>query len=122
MGYKTFWEEKGIKWIFSGSLTNDDLYNCNMDLYKDSRFLDIEYELCDFTAVESFPVDSEVIVSIGKMDMEQSKINQNVKIAIISDEAVMRGLSNMYEAASYNSPWETQLFENEEDARAWTNA
>ena len=119
MAYKTFWEEKGIKWVFSGILTNDNLLNCNKELYEDPRFLDIEYELCDFTAVKSFPLDSEVINMVGKMDLEQSKRNPNIKVAVISNAPVMIGLTNMYEAAAYSSPWETQFFENIEDARAW---
>lgn len=122
MAYKTFWEERGIKWVFSGKLTNDDLLNCNKELYEDPRFLDIEYELCDFTDVEDFPIDSKVIRIVGEMDMEQSKKNSNIKVAIISNETVMFGLTRMYEAAAFSSPWETQFFENEEDARAWINA
>jgi hypothetical protein len=122
MAYKTFWEEKGIKWVFTGSLTNDDLLKCNKELYENPRFLNVEYELCDFTAVEDFPVESKVIRLIGRMDLEQSKRNPKIKVAIISNEIVMRGLVSIYEAAAYNSPWETQFFENEEDARTWIYA
>jgi hypothetical protein len=122
MAYKTFWEEKGIKWVFSGSLTNDDLLNCNKELYEDPRFLDIEYQLCDFTAVEGFPVESRAVELVGEMDKQQSKRNPNIKVAIISNETVMRGLTRMYEISSDGSAWETQFFENDEDARAWINA
>ena len=122
MPYETLWEEKGIKWIFSGSLTNEDLFECNKELYEDPRFLDIEYELCDFTAVEDWPVESKVIFSVGEQDAVQSQRNPNIKVAIISNEPVMRGLTSMYEASAYGSKWKTQFFENEEDARAWLGA
>ena len=121
MAYKTFWEEKGIKWAFSGSLTNDDLLKCNKELYENPLFIDIEYELCDFAAVKDFPVESKVINLIGEMDLEQSKRNPHIKVAVISTEDVMRGLVSMYDAAAYSSPWETQFFENEKDARTWIN-
>lgn len=121
MAYKTFWEEKGIKWVFSARLTNEDLLECNKNLYEDPRFLDIEYELCDFTAVKDWPVDSKVIFSVGEQDAVQSQRNPTIKVAIISNQAVMRGLTSMYESSAYSSTWKTQLFENEEDARAWIN-
>jgi hypothetical protein len=121
MSYETFWEEKGIRWVFSASLTNEDLLESNKELYEDPRFLDIEYELCDFTAVEDWPVESKVIFSVGEQDAVQSQRNPNIKVAIISNEPVMRGLTNMYEASAYGSKWKTMFFENKEDARAWIN-
>ena len=122
MAYETFWEEKGIKWVFSGDLTNDDLLKCNQELYEDPRFIDIDYEICNFIAVENFPVESRVVQHVAKMDMEQSKRNPNIKVAVISNKLVMRGLTRMYEITGDGSAWETQFFENEEDARAWINA
>ena len=84
MSYKTFWEANGIKWVFSGTLTNGDLLQCNKELYNDSRFLDLKYELCDFTAVEKFPVDSDVIRQVAEMDSIHSRRNPNIRVAIIT--------------------------------------
>ena len=55
------------------------------------------------------------------MDTEQSKKNPNIKVAAISNEIVMRGLTRMYEIVGDGSAWEIQIFENEEDARVWIN-
>jgi hypothetical protein len=122
MAYITFWEEKGIRWIFNSDLTNDDLLKCNQELYEDTRFLNIDYEICDFTAVEKFSLESDVVRQVARMDVEQSKRNPNIKVAIISNELVIRGLTRMYQITGDASAWETQIFNNEEDARVWINA
>ncbi len=119
MSYKTFWEDNGIRWIFSGQLTVDDLLKCNQDLYKDPRFSDIEYEICDFRAVIDFPEESKAVHVIANMDMEQSKRNPNMKVAIIGNRLAIFGLTRMYQIVTGDSVWETHYFENEDDARAW---
>ena len=126
MAYKTIWEEKGIYWVFSGALENDDLIKSNKEAYEDPRFQNIEYELCDFNAVDSFPVDSTTIRMVGEMDAQSYKINQNIKVAIVAKQDVMKGLTNMYttyfEIAGNDISWEIQVFVTIEDARKWINA
>ena len=126
MAYKTFWEEKGIYWVFSGTLKNVDLINCNKEVYEDPRFQNIEYELCDFNAVDSFPVNATTIRMVAEMDAEAYKINPNIKTAIVANQKVMKGLTNMYnvyfELAGNDVSWETEIFEKIEDARKWINA
>ena len=119
MAYETFWEEKGIKWVFSGDLTNENLLKCNKELYNDKRFLDIKYELCDFSLVKNFNINSDTVYKVAKMDLEYSLKNPDIKVAIIANDLVLTGFTRMYQIINEPSAWETEIFKNEKDAREW---
>jgi hypothetical protein len=125
MAYKTHWEEKGIFWVFSGVLKNDDLISCNKEVYEYPEFKNIEYEICDFNAVDSFPVDASTIRMVAEMDAKAYKINPGIKVAIVASQDIMKGLTKMYsvyfEMAGNNTSWETEVFVTIEEARKWIN-
>jgi hypothetical protein len=36
MPHETHWEDEGIRWVFSGIVTDDDLLRCNLELCKET--------------------------------------------------------------------------------------
>jgi len=72
MPYETHWEVDGIHWVFTGVLSPDDLLRSNLELYEDSRFESIKYEIADFRAIESFTVTAGTIRRVARMDKDQS--------------------------------------------------
>lgn len=119
MAYSTHWEPNGIRWVYSGDLTDEDILNSNHALYRDPRFAHIGYQICDFTEVVRFPIASKTVYKIAKTDREMSQRNPNIKVAVISNDKVMEGLNRMYQLVGENSPWKSQLFTDEQSARAW---
>ncbi len=106
--------------VFWDELTDEDLINSNAEVYADKRSSSIEYELCDFTAVTGFPVKSDTIRRVARSDKILSEKNPNMKVMIVSNDLVMKGLVNMYRAYGANN-WTTEIFEREVDARKWAN-
>ena len=119
MSYETFWEEKGIRWVFTGILTSEDLLRSNLELYEDERFDTIEYELADFTGIESYAATAETIRRVARMDRDQSVRNPELKVALIATKDVHRGLAQVYALSGGDTPWSIGVFETEEEARVW---
>ena len=119
MPYETHWEDEGIHWVFSGIVTDDDLLRCNLELYDDARFESIRYEIADFRAGESFTVTAKTLRRVARMDRDQAVRNPSVKVAVIATAAVQKGLAQVYALSGGDTPWVTEVFDSEEDARAW---
>ena len=68
MPHETHWEDEGIRWVFVGIVTDDDLLRCNLELYDDARFESIRYEIADFRAGESFVVTAKTLRRVARMD------------------------------------------------------
>jgi len=121
MPYETHWEDEGIRWVFKGIVTDDDLLRCNLELYDDARFESIRYEIADFRAGESFTVTAKTLRRVARMDRDQAVRNPNVKVAVIATAAVQKGLARMYALSGGDTLWVTEVFDTEEDARAWVS-
>ena len=119
MPYETHWEDEGIRWVFSGIVTDDDLLRCNLELYDDERFESIRYEIADFRAGESFAVTAKTLRRVARMDKDQAVRNPSVKVAVIAAAAVQKGLAQVYALSGGDTLWVTEVFDTEEDARAW---
>lgn len=123
MSYIIHREKQGNYLVFSGSLTSEDLINCNKEFYADPDFPTYKYVIINFNAVEKFPIETSAIRAVAEMDAEHVKINPNLKTAIVANQRVITGLTNMYqtffELAGNNPTWETQIFETLEEARKW---
>ena len=126
MSYKINIEDRGVYCIFSGTFTNDDLMNCNNEISTIPHFSELEYEIVNFNNVIEFPIESNVIRVIAEQDAELYKINSNIKVAIVANQNVMKGLTNMYktyfEISGNDISWEIEIFDTIEDAREWINA
>lgn len=120
MSFENIWEEEGIRMVFSGELTDEDLLESNAEVYSDKRSSFIKYELCDFTAVTGFPVNSDTIKKVAHSDKILSEKNPNMKVMVVSNDLVMKGLVNMYRVYGDNN-WETEIFVSEIDARNWAD-
>jgi len=119
MPYETHWEDEGIHWVFSGIVTDDDLLRCNLELYDDARFESIRYEIADFRAGESFTITAKTLRRVARMDRDQAVCNPSVKVAVIATAAVQKGFAQVYALSGGDTSWVTEVFDSEEDARAW---
>jgi len=119
MPYEAHWEDEGIRWVFSGIVSDDDLMRCNLELYDDERFESIRYEIADFRAGESFTVTAKTLRHVARMDKDQAVRNPSVKVAVIATAIVQKGLAQVYALSGGETPWVTEVFDTEESARAW---
>ena len=121
MPYKLDWEPSGVVFRFSGVVSDEDLLASNEDVYAHSSFSTLKYELVDFSAIGKADVSSETVRTVADLDLAAAKINPHVKVAIIVNTDFGRGMSSMYALSqeSTGGTWRTEIFDNEEDARAW---
>ncbi|MBD3348982.1 MAG: hypothetical protein GF400_07280 [Candidatus Eisenbacteria bacterium] len=119
MSYETYWEDEGVRWVYEGTMTDDDVLRANLELYDDPRFESLRYEIADFTRVAKFAAGADSIRKLSQLDKKQSARNPDVKVAIVATAPLMRGIARMYALASGDSPWDTRIFETESEAREW---
>lgn len=121
MPYTIQWKEKGLYWIYAGEVSDQEMLASYSDLYDDPRFLDIEYEIVDYLAVTSYDVSSDTIFKIAQMDKAASKRNPHVKVAVIADSQMIKGMSRMWQLAGGASVWESKIFDDGVAALEWVN-
>lgn len=119
MPYETHWEAEGIRWVYTGTMTDDDVLRPNLELYEDPRFATIRYEIADFREVDEFTASAQTVRRLSRMDKDQSVRNPHVKVAIVVRSALTRGIAHMYGFSGGDTPWTTEVFESEEAARDW---
>jgi len=124
MSYEIVWEKDGVKVIATGVFGNDFL-QASVEATTDSRFICARYAIVDFNRVTDFPVETETIRLLAESDIRAYKLNPNLKLAIVANETIMTGLTNMYklyfEFNNANKAWEMNVFESESDTRDWIN-
>ena len=119
MPYEIRWETEGVRSVFSGTVTDDDLIRSNVEIYDNSQFTAIRYEIADFRLAESSSMSAETVRRVARMDRDQSMRNPDVKVAILATGALAQGLTRMYALSGGDTPWVTELFGTEEDALSW---
>jgi hypothetical protein len=117
--YETHWEDGGIRWVYTGAMSDDDVLRANLDLYDDARFPTLKFQIADFTGVIALTARAETIRKLSHMDREQSKRNRHIRVALIATTPLARGIASMYVLAAGDTPWSIEVFETEEDARDW---
>ena len=121
MPYELSWEPLGLVFRFSGVVSDEELIASNEEVYASPLFPAIKYQIADFSTIEKFDASSATVRAVAESDRRAAEINPDVKVAIITSGPFMRGMANMY-ALSHDAEgasWTTELFEREEDARAW---
>lgn len=126
MSYKITWEEKGVSRTLMDEFTNDDILNSNHEIDSDPRLSHIEYQIINLLDVHTFSINVETFHQLGEMDAEHYHKNPNLKVSIIATQRTWSALTTMYkedfQIAGDGSIWETQIFDNEKDAREWISS
>ena len=121
MPYEISWEPLGAVLRASGVLLDEDSIAVNEELNASPLFPVMKYQIIDFSLIEKFDLSSERIRITADRDRIAAETNPDMKIAVITSTAFVRGMANMY--AIYHSleggSWTSKIFECEEDARAW---
>jgi len=125
MSYEIIWEKEGVKLTTTGIL-GIDLFEANLKAATDPRYINAKYAIFDCRKVTDFPMNMNTIRNVADSDTRAYKINPKMKLAIIANESVMIGITNMYktyfELNNSDKTWQIKLSESELKAREWINA
>lgn len=124
MAFETLWKNKLVLWKFSGIVTDSDLLQSNLEVYGDSRFDDIRYQILDLLDVASVEVGDpnlavRTIRRVAELDKAAAKTNPSIKVATVAHIEVLATLANLYESEIADSPWESEVFTSMDDAKKW---
>ncbi len=121
MPYELIWEDRGVLFRFWDVVTDDQLVQCNLDVYADPKFESIEYELAIFPDSMVFEASVATVRRVAEMDVEASGRNPKIVVAIVATQRVIRGLANLYrlQTEATGGLWKTAHFKTEEEARRW---
>ena len=121
MPYELIWEDRGVVFRFSGVASDHDLRQSNRDFYDHPRFADADYQLVDFTDVTKLDFLSNTVRLVAEWDVQASKRNPSLRLAIVGEEQLLLGLANIYRITFdiQDGPWEQGQFATVDEARAW---
>ncbi len=112
-------DAKGIYVTLEGKVTLDDLKAGALEAYSEEHIQNQIYQIIDFTSCSSFDLSSSDMQEIAKIDIEASKINPNIKIAIIAPSDLAFGMCRVYEAYADETGFDIMVLRSREEAASW---
>ena len=121
MPYEVSREPLGVVHRFSGVVSDEELIAATEEVTASPLLPAMKYLIVDFSMIEKLDVSSAAVRLVADLDRRAAETNPDVKVAIITSAVFLRGMSNMYalEHEATGGSWTTEVFEREEDARAW---
>lgn len=119
MSYTIAWDNRGVVWTFYGVLTCDDVVQANLDIYGDSRFDELRYQVVDISDVERFDVSADAMEVAASMDEVASLSNPHLVVAVVATGEEGVAVAEMYLADMKDTSWEVRIFPSMADAGAW---
>lgn len=104
---------------YFGELTDEDLIQSHEEVYSSSELGSMKGKLINYEGVEKVGFLVEAIKNVAYRDRQIAIDHPNVKVAIVTDNALLVGLTRLYERCQVLGGWETEVFEDEIAARKW---
>ena len=121
MAFELIWEPEGVVIQYAGVVSDDDIRQANLDIFDDPRFDTLMYEICIYTDIAALDRSSEIVRWVADFDLQASKRNPAIRVAVVGEQPLLRGITNMYRAEFElrGGTWGQGLFDTVEEARAW---
>lgn len=121
MPYTIHRETKGILWVFTGEVSDQEMITSYKEFYDNHSYEGIQYLLTDYSGVTNFNVRSDTIYNMGQIDKDASAKYPHIKVAIIATSQLLKGMTRMWELSGGSTSWDSKIFEDEASAREWLN-
>jgi hypothetical protein len=116
-------EDGGVDFDEQGLMTGEDVIEANNTIYaSEEKIAQLKYQLCDYTKVDKFEISNFELRRIASQDEKAATLNPDMLVAIVSVQDLMFGLARMWEAYAGETPFETAVFREREEAKAWIQA
>ncbi len=119
MSYKIEWLHFGVEMNYSGVVTDADIINSNNEVYSSNDFKQLKYEIVNFDQTIEFELSDSAIRTVAFFDIEASKKNETIQVAVIGNESISKALTSIYQSYSNESLWKTKYFNSKNDALQW---
>jgi len=109
----------GIELTILGDATLEKILKAAEEVYSEEYITKQKYQIIDFTKCTSFQLSSDDMRTIVEVDLETSKSNPDIIIAIIAPQDIAFGMSRVYEAYADETGFRINVFRNKEESQLW---
>ncbi len=110
----------GVILSWKGLVTGKELIDAFSEIYAtDEQIKRIAYQLVILTKSDEIMVTADDLRRVASLDIEASKVNPKMLVAVVGDRDIVFGLSRMWEVFVDDAPLNTSVFRTLEDAEAW---
>ena len=119
MSYTITWEEAGVIWRYEGQLNGEELIQSNLDIYGDSRFDSLRYQIVDLQGVTDFAVKPQHMRKLAFLDRAAAQSNSHIRVAVVTNSDLGIEITQQYVKNTNESHWKTRVFDSYEEAINW---
>ena len=109
----------GIECTILGDATLDKILKAAEEVYSEEYITIQKYQIIDFTECTSFQLSSDDMRAIVEVDIEVSKSNPDIIIAIVAPDDIAFGMSRVYEAYAEETGFRIKVFRDKKESRLW---
>ena len=119
MPYSIKWGSKEVYCKFTGEVSGQELFDCNMALYGNPSFDNTKFQVIDMLGVTKFNFTLNDVKKVAAFDRAAAKIWPRMKCAMVSTDQIALELSKIYQNEIHSSPWEGKSFQTINEALEW---
>ena len=113
------WEDGLVVFDFHDILTDEDLLEANAKVYQSSELSTMTGQLILYSEATQIDFSARAVRSVSHRDSELAVKYPGVKVAIVTNNQLLIGLTRLYEMSGISAGWQTELFQEEASARNW---
>lgn len=122
MATKIVWEENGILFVHSGTVTSQEVMEANNRMYGDSRFDFIRYQISDYTDVTENLITLHDAMIVSALDKSSAAWNPTMAIAIVTTDKTFIPIVEAYFEKLRKENWSCGQFKSLNEAYKWINS
>lgn len=123
MACEIIWEERGILFKHTGTVTEQEVAEANDRVYGDKRFEEITYQISDYTEVTDIqitPRGAKIIATLDKSSLRW--IHSKMRMAIVTKDEGFIPIVNTYFEQFKGTELQGRIFETLDKAYDWVKS
>lgn len=110
----------GVRVIGEGTVSGEDLLEANAQMYSSPQEVkSCNFQIIDFTNVNTLNLSNNDVEKLIAQDSEASKLNPNLKIAVVAKEDNIYSILKMWQSFTAHEAYKSAVFRKLEDAFEW---
>lgn len=110
----------GVRVIGEGIVSGEDLLEANAQMYSSPQeIMSCNFQIIDFTNVNTLNLSNDEVEKLIAQDGEASKLNPNLKIAVVAKEDNIYSIMQMWQSFTVHEAYKSAVFRKLEDACKW---
>lgn len=111
---------QGVLFTGAGELTGRELIESKQALLRTpERVRPLEFAIVMLDDVTSLPATTHEIRELAGVDVEISRINPSIMVAVVAPSDHLFGMARMWETLAAETGWSTAIFRTRQEADAW---